>query len=115
MVIGASTDPEKYSNKAIRSLQDHRIIVYAAGIREGNINGLPIETKKPHIQNVHTISLYVSAKNQGDWIPYVLSLKPKRIIFNPGTENKAFFDQAQSLGIDCIEACTLVMLSIGNY
>lgn len=115
VVIGASTDPEKYSNKAIRSLQDHRITVYGLGIKEGEVNGLHIETKRPQIQNVHTVTLYVGPKNQADWIPYIYSLHPKRIIFNPGTENKEFFEEARSKGIECSEACTLVLLSIGNY
>jgi len=115
VVIGASTDPEKYSNKAIRSLQDHRITVYGLGIKEGEVNGLTIETKRPHIQNVHTVTLYVGPKNQADWVPYIYSLHPKRIIFNPGTENKEFIEEARSKGIECAEACTLVLLSIGNY
>jgi uncharacterized protein len=115
VVVGASPKPDRYSYKAVLSLQDHRHTVYGVGIHEGVINGTVIELTKPEYQNIHTVTLYVGPQNQAYWIPYILSLKPKRIIFNPGTENPAFFTEATSRGIHCLEACTLVMLSIGSY
>ncbi len=115
VVIGASANPESYSNKAVRDLQHHKQTVYAVGIKPGNIHGVEIITERPHFENIDTVTLYVGPKNQADWIPYVLSLNPKRIIFNPGTENGAFMDEATAKGVACVEACTLVMLSIGNY
>lgn len=115
VVIGASENPERYSYKAVRKLQDHGIEVFAVGIREGSINGIFIHSNKPNLKGIHTVSLYVGPQNQESWIPYILSLSPKRIIFNPGTENADFIQLASSRGIECVEACTLVMLGIGNY
>jgi len=115
VVVGASANPGRYSYKAVRMLQDHRHTVYGVSIKDGTINGLTIEKNKPLYQNIHTVTLYVGPQNQEYWIPYILELKPKRIIFNPGTENPEFFKQATNQGIECLEACTLVMLSIGAY
>ncbi len=115
IVIGASANPERYSYKAVESLFKHGHTVIPVGIKQGKIKELDIFINKPIVGNIHTISLYVGIANQTEWIPYVLQLKPKRLIFNPGTENPEFFKLAQSQGIECIEACTLVMLSIGNY
>lgn len=115
VVVGASPKPDRYSYKAVLSLQDHRITVYAVGIHKGNINGTNIELNLPYYQNIHTVTLYVGPRNQDYWMDYILSLKPKRIIFNPGAENEAFAEKARAQGIECVEACTLVMLSIGAY
>jgi predicted CoA-binding protein len=115
VVIGASPDPSRYGYKAVRALQDHRHTVYGVSIKEGEVNGLVIEKKKNHYQNIHTVTLYVAPRNQEYWIDYVLSLKPKRIIFNPGTENPDFIKKAEEQGIECVIGCTLVMLAIGNY
>ena len=115
VVIGASENPERYSNKAILSLKKHGHDVIALGIKEGEVAGIKILTTKPQLSEIDTVTLYVGPKNQTEWIDYVLSIKPKRIIFNPGTENQEFFDIATQNGIECIEACTLVMLSIGNF
>ncbi len=115
VVIGASTNEERYSYKAIVSLQEHKQTVYGIGIKPGNINSLEIITDKPHLNQIDTVSLYVGPQNQDEWKEYIYSLNPKRIIFNPGTENKAFEAEATAKGIDCQEACTLVLLSIGAY
>ncbi len=115
LVLGASDNPERYSNMAVKKLLQHGYTVYPLGIKKGSISNLEILQGKPELKNIHTVSLYLSPKNQQEWIPYILSLKPQRIIFNPGTENPEFFSQATSRGIECVEACTLVMLSIGNY
>jgi predicted CoA-binding protein len=115
VVIGASPDEAKYSNKAVRNLQAEGMTVYAVGIKEGDINGIKIHTDKPHFENVHTISLYVGPANQEGWKEYIYSLNPKRIIFNPGTENATFEKEAVSKGIESLQACNLVMLSIGNF
>jgi uncharacterized protein len=115
VVVGASPDPDRYAYRCIISLQRYRHTVYGVGIKEGHVNGTVLLTNRPHIDNVHTVTLYVGPKHQDYWIPYILSLKPKRIIFNPGTENGEFFQKASEQGIECIEACTLVMLSVGTY
>lgn len=115
VVIGASPNTDRYSYKATVSLQKHNHTVYPIGIRNGEINDLEIITDKPSIENVDTVTLYVGPDNQPAWIDYIMSLKPKRIIFNPGTENPEFESLAESKGIEVLEACTLVLLSINQY
>lgn len=115
VVIGASINPERYAYKATIALQRHQHEVIPVGIKEGIINGIEIIKGKPLVANVDTVTLYVGPKNQVEWIDYVLSLKPKRVIFNPGTENPEFEQILLKNSIEPIEACTLVMLSIGDY
>lgn len=115
VVIGASPNADRYSNKATLSLQKHGHTVFPVGIRSGNINGINIITDRPALENIDTVTLYVGLDNQPAWIDYIFSLKPKRIIFNPGTENPEFEAMAESKGIEAIEACTLVLLSINQY
>jgi len=115
VVIGASDNPERYSYKATLALQKHHHEVIPVGISDGEINGIKIIKGMVDIFNVDTISLYVGPKNQPFWFEYIIGLKPKRVIFNPGTENPEFEKLLQQNKIETIEACTLVMLSIGNY
>ncbi|MDP2387050.1 MAG: CoA-binding protein [Bacteroidota bacterium] len=115
VVIGASDNPERYAHKAVLSLQKHGYVVHAVGLKKGTINGIEIHSDRPTFENIDTVTLYVGPANQSFWYDYVLSLKPKRIIFNPGTENSEFESLAQKQGIETIEACTLVMLSVGTY
>lgn len=115
IVIGASTNPERYSNKAVNklALYGHEVIPF--GVEEGKIADISIQTKLPIVQDIDTVTLYLNPKRQEAYYDYILSLKPKRIIFNPGTENKTLEHLAKKQGIETIEACTLVMLSVGNY
>ncbi len=115
VVIGASPNTDRYSYKATMSLQKHQHSVFPIGIREGKINDLDIITTQPLLENIDTVTLYVGKENQAPWMDYVFSLKPKRIIFNPGTENKELEELAESQGIEAIEACTLVLLSTNQY
>ena len=115
VVIGASPNSDRYSNKATMSLQKHQHTVYPIGIRKGNINDLEIITDKPALKDIDTVTLYVGPDNQAEWMDYVFSLNPKRIIFNPGTENPEFEKLATTKGIEATEACTLVLLSINQY
>lgn len=115
IVIGASENPERYGYKATIALQHHNHEVIPIGIKEGVINGLTIIKGKPAITEVDTVTLYVGPKNQPEWHDYILSLKPKRVIFNPGTESPEFQELLEKNNIEATEACTLVMLSIGNY
>lgn len=114
-VIGASPNTDRYSYKATISLQSHGHPVLPIGLRKGEINGLNIITDKPLIEDIDTVTLYVGPDNQPAWIDYILSLKPKRIIFNPGTANPAFESKAESHGIEVVHACTLVMLATNQY
>ena len=115
VVIGASPNTDRYSYKATISLQQHNHTVYPIGIRNGKINDLDIITSKPNIENIDTVTLYVGTDNQPAWFDYIFSLNPKRIIFNPGTENPEFEALAISKGIEVLDACTLVLLSINQY
>jgi predicted CoA-binding protein len=115
VVVGASPNADRYSNRATLSLQKHGHTVYPVGIRNGKINGLDIITDKPVIEDVDTVTLYVGPDNQHAWMDYIISLKPKRIIFNPGTENREFESFVESKGIEAMHACTLVLLSINQY
>jgi predicted CoA-binding protein len=115
VVIGASPNTDRYSYKATISLQRHGHTVYPVGIKNGEINGLSLITDKPLLENIDTVTLYVGPAHQPYWIEYIIALKPKRIIFNPGTENNEFQTLAESLGIEVLEACTLVLLSIKEY
>ena len=115
VVIGASNNPERYAYKATLSLQAKGHEVFPVGIRGGQIGNLQIETNRIIFDIIDTVTLYVGPKNQPDWYEYILALQPKRIIFNPGTENEELVKLAHVENIETIEACTLVMLSIGNY
>ncbi len=115
IVIGASENTERYSNRAVRQLKQHGNPVVAIGLKEGEIDGTKIQTGFPKIENVDTVTLYVGEKNQPAYYDYILSLKPVRVIFNPGAENPDFKKKLEKAGIEAPEACTLVMLSIGNY
>ncbi len=115
IIIGASENPERYAHKATIALQKHRHEVIPIGIKEGVINGLKIIVGKPEINDVDTISLYIGPKNQSCWCDYIIATHPKRVIFNPGTENPEFAALLCKNNIEAVEACTLVMLSIGTY
>jgi len=114
-VIGASPKPERYAYMATQRLKQNGHTVYPIGIHGGKIGEETILTDKPKLSNIDTVTLYVGPQNQGAWLDYIYSLNPKRIIFNPGTENPEFEAEATKKGIECIEACTLVLLSIDKY
>lgn len=115
LVIGASDNPDRYAYKAIKSLHQKGHTVYAEGIRNGQVGGIIISTEKKSYSDIDTITLYVGPQNQPVWYDYILSIHPKRIIFNPGTENPELMQLTNEKGIETIEACTLVLLSIGEY
>jgi len=115
VVLGASTNAGRYSYMAVVKLKEYGHPVYPVGIKSGDIDGLSIYTNKPLFNDVHTVTIYLSAKNQIDWMDYILNLKPRRLIFNPGAENDELKVKAEKMHIECLYACTLVMLSIGNY
>lgn len=115
VVIGASEDRNRYAYKATIALQKYGHEVVPVGIVDGEINGIKIINGKSDIEAVDTVTMYVGPKNQPFWYDYVIGLQPKRVIFNPGAENPEFEKLLQQNKIETIEACTLVMLSIGNY
>lgn len=115
VVLGASDNPERYSNMAVKKLAAYNHPVVAIGKREGDINGIKITTQQKKEDNVDTVTLYLNPYNQREFYEYILALQPKRIIFNPGTENDELAEIAGKKGIETLEACTLVMLSTGQY
>jgi len=115
LVIGASENPARYSNLAINRLKKHKHQVFAVGKRKGVIAGVMIETEKKYYQDIDTITLYINPSLQKEYYDYIISLHPRRIIFNPGTENEELADLALQNGILSQEACTLVLLSTDQY
>ena len=115
ILIGASLSQDRDSNRAAIMLQRHGHDVTLFGRQAGGIAGMSILTKKIPVKDVHTITLYLNAENQKDWYDYILAAKPTRVIFNPGAENEELMVMLIEKNIDGIEACTQVMLSIGNY
>lgn len=115
LVLGASPNPTRYAHAAVRQLKKYGHEVVAVGRRDGEIDGIVIEKGEPTLENVHTVTLYLNADNQKPYYDYILGLNPKRIIFNPGAENPELSRLAREKGIEVLPACTLVMLSVGNY
>lgn len=115
LVIGATENPQRYANRAAQSLLQHGHEIELLGLRTGNIGGHPIQTGQPHLPDVDTVTMYVGPRNQSALYEYIRHLKPRRVIFNPGAENPDFARQLRREGIEPIDACTLVMLSVGTY
>ena len=115
LVLGASENVTRYSNRAIRSLREHGHEVLALGIREGLVSDVPILIGKPVFENIDTVTLYLNQENQKQYYDYLISLKPKRIIYNPGSENSELENLAEKNGIENLEACTLVLLATRQF
>ncbi|MCG9881555.1 MAG: CoA-binding protein [Bacteroidia bacterium] len=115
LVVGASANPDRYSFIATEMLKSYEHEVYPYGLRAGKIGSAQIETVWPTGQLFDTVTMYVGSQNQESYIKPILELKPKRVIFNPGTENADFAAQLKQHGIEPIEACTLVMLRTKQY
>jgi len=115
LVFGASTKPERYSYKAVKMLQEYDHPVAAIGGREGALDEVSILTGHPELEDIHTVTMYMSAARQQEHEDYILSLAPRRIIFNPGAENTSLYSNAKAAGIEVVNACTLVMLRTGQF
>jgi hypothetical protein len=116
LVIGASTNPDRYSNRAIHALTNAGHEVFAIATKKGNVANIDFYVnERPVLKDLDTISLYINPTIQKDYQEYLISLKPKRIIFNPGTENPDLYPILKSNGIIVEEACTLVLLSLRQY
>jgi len=115
LVLGASNKPGRFSYLAIKSLVNHSVEVFAIGARMDKVDEVEIITQKIDIDNIHTVTLYLNSKNQSSYINYIIGLKPKRIIFNPGTENPELLSKARENNIEVVFDCTLVMLKNGSY
>jgi predicted CoA-binding protein len=115
LVLGASANPARYSYLAINRLRNHNHPVVAIGRKTEKVFDVEVDTEKKPFDDVDTVTLYLNPKNQEQYYDYILSLNPRRIIFNPGTENDELVRLAHQKGIQTTEGCTLVMLSTGQY
>ena len=115
LIIGASNNPERYAYKAAERLLAHGHEIELLGLRPDQIFEKTIDTERKAYDGLDTVTLYVGPQRQPDYYDYIISLKPKRVIFNPGTENAEFESLLQQNGIEAEEACTLVLLGTGQY
>lgn len=115
LLLGASLNPDKYAFKAITMLAEKGHTVLAIGQHTGEVAGVKVYTKAIPLSKIHTVTLYLNAANQRPYYNYIIQAKPKRVIFNPGTENP---ELVQLLGLNKIKAevaCTLVLLSTNQF
>jgi uncharacterized protein len=117
VLVGATPNQSRYAHLAARMLAEYKHDTVLLGIQKGEIEGNKILNirEKPTLTDIDTITLYIGPHRQPEWYDYLLSLKPKRIIFNPGTENEEFEDRARQHGVEVLHACTLVMLRSRQY
>ena len=115
LVLGASDNPARYSYLAIQRLRKYEHPVVGIGKKNTQVADVPIEKNKNPYTDINTITLYLNPLRQKEYYDYILSLKPKRLIFNPGAENDELIHLAKKNNIETLEACTLVLLSTGQY
>ena len=115
LVLGASLKPSRYSNFVIQKLVSQDIEVVALGLKSGNVSGVEVNSEKLFYEDLHTVTIYLSPNHQKEYYDYVLSLNPKRVIFNPGTENPEFYKILKENNINFEIACNLVLLSTNQY
>jgi uncharacterized protein len=117
VVIGATPNPSRYAYIASHMLKEYDHKIVPIGIKTGEVAGEQIHDmrEKPQFSDVDTVTLYIGTHNQSEWLDYILGLNPKRIIFNPGTENPELVNKARQKGIQTVYGCTLVMLRAGTY
>jgi uncharacterized protein len=115
LVLGASDNPARYSYLAINKLREHGHPVIAIGKKISTVADVEVQTEKTDIAGLDTVTLYLNPTNQKAYYDYILSQHPKRVIFNPGAENREFEDLLQKQGIQTIEACSLVLLGTGQF
>jgi len=115
IVLGASPNPDRFSYKATLALKKNGYEVFPLGIKTGTIGDLQIINDLPVINDIHTVTIYINKTHQKQYFGYILKLKPQRVIFNPGTYNKEFMNLLGLNGIEIVEDCTLVMLSMKSF
>jgi len=115
MLIGASDNPERYAYQAAALLMSHGHEVVLLGKKSGMVNNQPILTDRPMLEGIDTVTLYINPLHQVDWYDYIIDLKPKRVVFNPGTLNEIFELMLAEYQIEAVLGCTLVMLKVGTY
>jgi predicted CoA-binding protein len=115
LILGATTKPEKAAYKAIEMLTSKGHSVLALGQNMGEVAGVKIKTKAIPIKNIDTVSVYINPLRQREYYNYIIEAKPKRVIFNPGTENPEFYQLLELNNIKTEVACTLVLLTLNKY
>jgi len=115
LVFGASLKPHRISHQVVRSLRLKNFKICAFGVKEGLIDGVQVKTNLEDLQNVDTVSLYISPKNQPSYYDAIIGLNPRRVIFNPGTENPEFYNLLKANHIEAEQACTLTLLATNQY
>ena len=115
LVIGASENPHRFSNKAIKALLEKEVDVLALGKRKGQIGNVTISTQISEEEKIDTVSLYINPSHQKVYEEFLFDLAPRRVIFNPGTENPELKTKLSSNGIQALDACTLIMLASNQY
>lgn len=115
LVLGASNHPERYSFMAVKRLVAAGHGVYALGSHSGQIDDISLTTEAQKWEDIDTVTIYLNKKNQEVYTDYLLDLKPRRVIFNPGAENHSLKRRLESEGVEVLYACTLVMLATGQY
>jgi predicted CoA-binding protein len=115
LVIGASLNEDRYSNMAVKLLTNYHHKVVAYGLKKGTISGVAVDTELINYENIDTVTMYVNPEIQKEFYQYILGLKPRRVIFNPGTENDEFQQLLTKDGIQFEDACTLVLLRTNQF
>jgi|ERR1700722_3217937 len=115
LVLGASANPSRYSYLAINKLRDHKHPVVAIGRTTAVVADIPVQSETSPIPDLDTVTMYLNPVNQKNYYDYILDQHPKRVIFNPGAENQEFEKILEEKGIQTVEACTLVLLTTGQY
>lgn len=115
LIIGASNNPDRYAFKAAERLLSYGHEIELLGVRPDVVFGKKVDIERKDYKDLDTVTLYIGPKHQPEYYDYVLSLKPKRVVFNPGTENQEFEALLKKNGIVAEEACTLVLLGTGQY
>lgn len=116
VVVGASANPERYGNQAVARLIGRGYTVVPVHPRAREVHGIPVVRRLDDIAGpVDTVTLYVSPAHSAELSDALVSLWPRRVIFNPGAENRDLRSRLEFAGIECLEACTLVLLATGQF
>lgn len=115
LVVGASLNEDRYSNKAIKLLREYKHEVVAFGLKSGVVSGVTIDTELVDYKDIDTVTMYINPSRQNELYNYIISLNPRRVIFNPGTENSEFQQLLSQEGVEFEEACTLVLLRTNQF
>lgn len=115
LLLGATAKPDRYAFRAINALTQKGHTVLAIGQNTGEVAGVKIHTKAVPVKNIDTVTLYLNPNRQRDYYNYIVEAQPKRVIFNPGTENPELYQLLELNNIEVEVACTLVLLATNQY